>query len=82
MEGQMGRDGNEEISSRATWDQGGRILSQQGGFQVSKGDSEGGQKETQQGEKKARGSANVYKPSVCIIIACKYQNDCQSYVCR
>ncbi len=34
---QMGRDGNEEISLRATWDQGGRILSQQGGFQVSKG---------------------------------------------
>jgi hypothetical protein len=35
---QMGRDGNDEISLRATWDQGGRILSQQGGFQVSKGD--------------------------------------------
>jgi hypothetical protein len=40
----MGRDGNEEISLRATWDQGGQILSQQGGFQVSKGDSEGEQK--------------------------------------
>ncbi len=37
---QMGRDGDEEISLRATWDQGGRILSQQGGFQVSKGDQE------------------------------------------
>ncbi len=35
---QMGRDGNDEISLRATWDQGGRILSQLGGFQVSKGD--------------------------------------------
>jgi hypothetical protein len=34
----MGRDGNGEISLRATWDQGGRILSQQGGFQVSKGE--------------------------------------------
>jgi hypothetical protein len=48
----MGRDGNEDISSRATWDQGGRILSQQGGFQVSrrgfrkgtKGDSARGEK--------------------------------------
>ncbi len=59
----MGRDGNEEISSRATRDQGGRILSQQGGFQVSKGDSEG--------EQKARGSANVYKPNVCIMTVCK-----------
>jgi hypothetical protein len=35
--GAMGRDGDEEISLRATWDQGGRILSQQGGFQVSEG---------------------------------------------
>ncbi len=35
---QMGRDGDDEISLRATWDQGGRILSQQGGFKVSKGD--------------------------------------------
>ncbi len=33
----MGRDGNGEISLWATWDQGGRILSQQGGFQVSRG---------------------------------------------
>ncbi len=33
-----GEDGNEEISLRATWDQGGRILSQQGGFQVSNGE--------------------------------------------
>ncbi len=30
-------DGNGEISLRATWERGGRILSQQGGFQVSKG---------------------------------------------
>ncbi len=41
---QMGRDGDGEISLRATWDQGGRILSQQGGFQVSKGDQEREQK--------------------------------------
>ncbi len=29
------REGNGEVSLRATWEQGGRILSQQGGFQVS-----------------------------------------------
>jgi hypothetical protein len=47
---QMGRDGDEEISLRATWDQGGRILSQQGGFQVSKGAKKGEQEGDQQGE--------------------------------
>jgi hypothetical protein len=41
---QMGRDGNEGISLQATWDQGGRILSQQAGFQVSKGVKKGEQK--------------------------------------
>jgi hypothetical protein len=30
-------EGNEEFSLQATWERGGRILSQQGGFQVSKG---------------------------------------------
>jgi hypothetical protein len=30
-------EGNGEFSLRATWERGGRILSQQGGFQVSKG---------------------------------------------
>jgi hypothetical protein len=30
-------EGNGEFSLRATWGRGGRILSQQGGFQVSKG---------------------------------------------
>ncbi len=37
-------EGNGMISLRATWERGGRILSQQGGFQVSKGDSKGDQK--------------------------------------
>jgi hypothetical protein len=46
----MGRDGGDEISLRATWDQGGRILSRQGGFQVSKGVKKGEQKGNQQGE--------------------------------
>jgi hypothetical protein len=45
---------------RATWDQGGRILSQQGGFQVSKGDQEREQKGNQQGETKSKGKAQIY----------------------
>ncbi len=48
---QMGRDGYGEISLWATWDQGERILSQQGGFQVSEGDQEREAKGNQQGEK-------------------------------
>jgi hypothetical protein len=52
---QMGRDGNEEISLQATWDQGGRILSQQGGFQVSRRDQEREQKGISKGREKARG---------------------------
>jgi hypothetical protein len=57
---QMGRDGYEEISLQATWDQGGRILSQQGGFQVSKRGQERKQKGISKGRQKARGSANIY----------------------
>jgi hypothetical protein len=33
----VGRIKEGEVSLQATWDQGGQILSQQGGFQVSKG---------------------------------------------
>jgi hypothetical protein len=58
--GADGGDGDEEISLRATWDQGGRILSQQGGFQVSKRGQEREQKEISKGRQKARGSANIY----------------------
>ncbi len=39
-----------EVSLQVTGDQGGRILSQLGGFQVSKGDKERGQKGIQHGE--------------------------------
>ncbi len=58
MGNNWGADGegwDEEISLRATWDQGGRILSQQGGFQVSKGDQEREQKGISKGNKNARG---------------------------
>ncbi len=54
------RVGPGEVSLQATWDQGGRILSQLGGFQVSRrGLKEGqrGTKRSQQGGIKARGSA-------------------------
>jgi hypothetical protein len=37
-------EGNGEVSLRATWVRGGRILSQQGGFQVSKEDTNGEQR--------------------------------------
>ncbi len=38
-------EGNGEFSLRATWERGGRILSQQGGFQVSKGRRMGSKRE-------------------------------------
>ncbi len=46
------REGNGEVSLRATWERGGQILSQQGGFQVSREGLERGAKGDQQGEKK------------------------------
>ncbi len=66
---QMGRDGNEEISLRATWDQGGRILSQQGGFHVGRGNQEREQKGNQQGERKSKGKAPMYI-SQCVHYDC------------
>ena len=53
-------EGNGEVSLRATWERGGRILSQQGGFQVSRKGFERGAKGNQQGEKEARGMCHVY----------------------
>ncbi len=42
MGGYMSQVRNGEVSLRATWERGGRILSQQGGFQVSgKGEQRG-----------------------------------------
>ncbi len=52
MRGIWARGGNEEISLRATWERGGRILSQQGGFQGSKGDQKGEQRILAGGDKK------------------------------
>ncbi len=49
-----------EVSLRATWERGGRILSQQGGFQVSREGLERGAKGNQQGEKEAREMCHVY----------------------
>jgi hypothetical protein len=53
-------EGNGEVSLRATWERGGRILSQQGGFQVSREGLKRGVKGNQQGEKEARGMCRVY----------------------
>jgi hypothetical protein len=49
--------GNGEISWRATWDWGGQILSQQGGFQVSKGERRGA-KGIKKGETESKGIAH------------------------
>ncbi len=67
---QMGRDGDEEISLRAIWDQGGQILSQQGGFQVSKRGQEREQKGISKGRQKARGSANIYSKATRVYKDC------------
>jgi hypothetical protein len=50
-----------EISLQATWDQGGRILSQQRGFQVSEGDQEREAKGNQQRRKRIRGKHHMYE---------------------
>jgi hypothetical protein len=52
--------GNGEVSLQANGDQGGRILSQLGGFQVSEGDRKGEQGELARGDNKARGMRHVH----------------------
>jgi hypothetical protein len=52
-----GRVGTEEVSLQATWDRGGRILSQLGGLQVSRRGLERGTKGNQQGETRSKGNA-------------------------
>jgi hypothetical protein len=64
---QMGRDGDEDISLRATWDKGERILSQQGGFQVSKEGSRKGAKGNQPGETKSKGKRQyIFQGYTCL----------------
>ncbi len=67
------RVGTGEVSLQATWDRGGRILSQLGGFQVSRRGLKGEQGETKgitkgisKGRKKARGMRHVY----CNLCSC------------
>ncbi len=61
------RVGSREVSLQATWDRGGRILSQLGGFQVSrrgpKGEQRGRQGELARGDK-SKGNAP------CIVVHC------------
>ncbi len=79
----MGREGDEKISLRATWEQGGRILLQQGGFQVSKRGQEREQRGSARGDKKARGKRQyILRLIVYIMIVYKCWNDCQLYVCK
>jgi hypothetical protein len=52
-------EGNGEVSLRATWERGGRILLQQGGFQVSRQGEKGEQKGISKGKKK-QGECAVY----------------------
>ncbi len=74
-------EGNGEFSLRATWEQGGRILSQLGGFQVSKGRRMGSKRNERKGEQKGKGITLQY----CILI--RVHNECllclndTSYTC-
>jgi hypothetical protein len=56
-EGYMNKGGNGKISLRAIWERGGRILSQQGGFQVSKGRPMGSKREWRKGKQRSKGIA-------------------------
>ncbi len=60
-------EGNGVVSLRATWERGGRILSQQGGFQVSREGLERGAKGNQQGKEKARGMGRVHMNHVLVV---------------
>ncbi len=69
------RVGTGEVSLQATWDRGGRILSQLGGFQVSRRGLKGeqkGTKQSQQGEKK-QGEAPYI---VCIVTCVRVYIEC------
>jgi hypothetical protein len=55
----MGQVRERGVSLRATWERGGRILSQRGGFQVSRRGCKREKKGIWQGEIKARGMRHV-----------------------
>jgi hypothetical protein len=57
----------------------GSYRSKEGSKKVT-GIKEGSKQESARGNKEQGESANVYKPNVYIMIACKCQNDCQLYV--
>jgi hypothetical protein len=63
-----GKGGSGEVSLQATWDRGGRILSQLGGFQVSERGSKGEQRETKgnsKGSKKKQGGMRHVYCNLC-----------------
>ncbi len=78
-------DGNGEISLRATWTELDRILSQQGGFQVSKGKQKRAKSNKEREKQKARGLLHnciVHSIFMYIVNACNCLNDCQSIYVR
>jgi hypothetical protein len=77
---EWGGDGNGEISLRATWDQGGRILSQQGGFQGKRKGAKGNEKREKQ---KARGCTiiTLFRKFMYIVNACNCLNVANLYMC-
>ncbi len=54
-------EGNGEVSLRATWERGGRILSQQGGFQVSREWWKGGKRESARGKRSKGNVPCIYE---------------------
>ncbi len=59
-----------EVSLRVTRERGGRILSQLGGFQVSKRGQEREQKGISKGRQKARGSTIIYSKATHVYKDC------------
>jgi hypothetical protein len=53
-------EGNGEVSLRATWERGGRILSQLGGFQVSREGEKGEQGEQRGAKRNQQGKEREY----------------------
>jgi hypothetical protein len=64
-----GKGGSRGVSLQATWDRGGRTLSQLGGFQVSRRGQKGGQR-GQQGERKSKGMRHVHCNPCCVHNEC------------
>jgi hypothetical protein len=76
-----GKGGSRGVSLQATRDRGGRILSQLGGFQVSRRGQKGGQRGSSKGREKARGMRHVYCNLCCVHNECLDSLNDTSCVC-